>query len=514
MNVDCDNFQGSKALFAQHVVKAKFAAVDLEMTGIFPRDDADRIVNGDTPAARYSKQRKTVREYSILQVGICLFEESEDGYIARPFNFYAFPRPVGVSTDKGKVQRVENFQLDTSSIEFLRQNGMDFGRWISKGVTYVNKDCEEKLRAVYGMQESEKVELEEKRKPVELTKKEDIEWLKDTMAKIKTFVDEGKVKEMKLPKVNAFLVLALRLAVAEEFPQLEIDKRQVGQRAWEVERYAMNYSEEEKKERAEARKKEYAESFDEHLGLRAVWKALGEANIPIAIHNGYLDLLFVSQALGFELPETLDLFKDALKQEIKGTFFDTKLLADRNPKLLDCKSTNLGQLYEALQSKSDAPKITMPAPFDSYVQDTTRYHEAAYDALCTGALLAYFQKNTNVDVNEYANQVYMMRSLFSLNVKGIVDPLVRSNCIIRHVYDFDKSFRNNNFMEMLAPIMKKAPREDVSLSWIDDTSLLLLVPKNMESEVDDILKDRSTVLKFRPFDEEVCEHVAKKRKVE
>jgi len=520
MNVDIENFTGASALFNQNLAKASFAAVDLEMTGIFSYDEAQRISNGDTPATRYAKQRKVVKSFGVVQVGICLFEEAEDDkIIARPFNFYVFPRPIDVSTSKGNVKETEVFSVDSSSIDFLRQNDMDFGRWITKGLGYVNKNVETKLRRVYGLElenEGGKVnEKVEQRKPVELTKPMDVEWLKKTMESIENFATDGKTKEMKLPKVNPFLILALRLAIAEKYPTMEIEKRQVGSRAWEFERWLLNYTGEEKEERTIKLKETYEKDLTKHLGFREIWKALGQSKIPVATHNGFLDLLFISQAVGFDLPETLFTFKNELRQEFLGSWYDTKLLADTNRDVINSHSTALGDLYEALQKREDKPVITCPAPFDGYAGPDAKYHEAAYDALCTGVLFAHFKKRDVI--KDHENRIFMMRSLFALNVKEAVDPILRPDSIIRHVYDFDKSFRNDDFLEMLKPIVEKVTREKVNLSWIDDKSLLLLVPKEVEDELDTILKERSTVLKYGPYqviDEEILEAPLKKRRIE
>lgn len=339
--------------------------------------------------------------------------------------------------------------------------------------------------------------------------------MKKRWKKIEKFATEGTEKEMKLPKVNAFLILALRLAIQEKYPSMEIDKRQVGARAWDVERWLLNYTEEEKKERAVKLKETYEKDLTKHLGFREIWKALGQSKIPVATHNGFLDLLFVSQAVGFDLPETLFTFKNELRQEFLGAWYDTKLLADVNAGEISSNTTALGDLYETLQKRDDKPIITSPAPFDGYVGPDAKYHEAAYDALCTGALFAHFKKRDMIQGHE--NRIFMMRSLFALDVKAAGDPIVRPDSVVRHVYGFDKSFKNDEFSEMLKPIIDQVTREKVNFSWINDTSMLLLVPKEVENELDTILKERSTVLKFGPYQEidaDIMEAPLKKRRTE
>ena len=44
------------------------------------------------PSWSPQKLERVVREYSLMQVGICLFHEQPDGsLLSRPFNFYVFP---------------------------------------------------------------------------------------------------------------------------------------------------------------------------------------------------------------------------------------------------------------------------------------------------------------------------------------------------------------------------------------------------------------------------------------
>jgi hypothetical protein len=130
-------------------------------------------------------------------------------------------------------------------------------------------------------------------------------------------------------------------------------------------------------------------------------------------------------------------------------------------------------------------------------------------------MMFHFKKRDMIQGHE--NRIFMMRSLFALDVKAAGDPIVRPDSVVRHVYGFDKSFKNDEFSEMLKPIIDQVTREKVNFSWINDTSMLLLVPKEVENELDTILKERSTVLKFGPYQEidaDIMEAPLKKRRTE
>ena len=150
MDLDCDNYREGEVLFEKHMQTCDFIAMDLEMTGI--KMEGEAMGAGDLVPVRYERCKRVVENFGIVQCGLCLFEYDEnDELIARPFNFYLFPRSI----EEQKCFSSPSFALDASSMEFLRQQKMDFGRWISKGITYVNRDVDEHLRQMYDQQTQE-----------------------------------------------------------------------------------------------------------------------------------------------------------------------------------------------------------------------------------------------------------------------------------------------------------------------------------------------------------------------
>ena len=117
---------------------ASFVAIDEEMTGI-STPDQQRIHVEETLQQRYDKIRAAPETYSIIQVGICLYHKvnGDDKYVATPYNIYTFP-------NNGR-----DISLSMGSIKFLKINNMDFGCWISSGVTFENSAGEAKLTQEY-----------------------------------------------------------------------------------------------------------------------------------------------------------------------------------------------------------------------------------------------------------------------------------------------------------------------------------------------------------------------------
>lgn len=79
--IDCTkgNFIEQSNDFIKRVNRASYIAIDEEMTGIqLPPslcDDSGRLSKEASPAERYSSTKKVSERYSIIQLGICLFEE-------------------------------------------------------------------------------------------------------------------------------------------------------------------------------------------------------------------------------------------------------------------------------------------------------------------------------------------------------------------------------------------------------------------------------------------------------
>ena len=74
-DVTKENFVDQSNDLIQRISKAAWIAVDEEMTGI-SLPGTPRPSKADTPADRYSSLKKVSERYSIIQLGLCLFEEA------------------------------------------------------------------------------------------------------------------------------------------------------------------------------------------------------------------------------------------------------------------------------------------------------------------------------------------------------------------------------------------------------------------------------------------------------
>ena len=167
MNVTRSNIDATADEFRSLVSSASFVAMDLEMTGISLPDNDCKESLMDTPSMRYSKMRKVASRFNVVQVGLTLFHEkndatnanddstctddadadvdadvdvnnaspvlSEDRFEARTYNVFTFPA-------KGQIT------LDSSAVDFLVKNGMDWNAWFQDGVSYLRKGPADKLK--------------------------------------------------------------------------------------------------------------------------------------------------------------------------------------------------------------------------------------------------------------------------------------------------------------------------------------------------------------------------------
>lgn len=510
MDVDSDNFEEAYSLLETHLQKASYVAIDLEMTGIlFPPDV--RTSAGDVPQVRYNKYRLVVdRPLNIVQVGICLYEPSENGqFFCRPFNFFVYPRTFSeVGSDGKQVKSDDTFMgMSGPAMEFLRKHGIDINRWIDKGVPYVNAATEEALlkimpidspATIAGMNGNGNGENSEKaREKPKAEKPEDVELIKDAMEKVATFATSTEC-EMMLPDCNSFLALILRNEINDQYPRLVVEKRPHPTNSRFQQRWVMNISPQGMIDRgAETKKRIWS-----HIGFRRVWNLLKKVARPIILHNGVFDLMFLYSHFERRLPHTLETFKS----EIHRTFpniFDTKVVAELADSAASLKTrSTLDSLTEALDAKlkeatdkqSDSekvgdastendvidveglPRFSCPVGFDAYTaSSSTFFHNAGYDAFQTGRVFGYFK--TAMGDNQtlsYNNRIYLINSAFSLCMDRHDDLLV-SDGVGRYLYDVDPSALPYKSIQELVKPLTDAGKRKCSIRWCGQKSMLLII---------------------------------------
>ena len=114
MDVTRDTFEAALDALDEAIADPHFAfwTFDAEFTGLCASEEAafDLL---DTPAERFAKTHASVRAFTVLQYGVCLFayDPSTRRWRARPFNFWLFPDDA---SREGGV-----FSCQASSMRFL-----------------------------------------------------------------------------------------------------------------------------------------------------------------------------------------------------------------------------------------------------------------------------------------------------------------------------------------------------------------------------------------------------------
>ncbi|CAK0844090.1 unnamed protein product, partial [Prorocentrum cordatum] len=516
MDVDRDNFEEALVAIEEHLPAAAFVAVDYEFTGIRGPWETS-VARGDVPQVQYAKMRKVVNQpFNVVQAGICLFEETAPGaFQCRPFNVFVFPRAVDERTDDGKVIQDDPFLgLSASTVAFLAENGLDFQRWLTKGVSYTSASAEAEL--LKAMPPEEGAVCEAAVKSGFRAGKERLEpkrpgdsphGARRGPRTVGEFVASG-AEDMKLPSMNNFMALVIRQRINEVYPKLTVEKRGSASN-FHQERWVMNLSPEGKVKRNQDKRRELLAL----IGFRRLWRLLKTSKKPLIVHNGFFDLLFSFAAFDRPLPPTLEAFKAQVHLAFPAVF-DTKVLGE-TPELSGRLGprTVLAGMGEALGRRmrplsaagairplprsagtGEAPdaedvslitigesgeevvhlSFSLPEGFDRYSK-SVEFHTAGYDAFVTGQIFAYFRAVLGGErIEDFSNRVYLMFSAFQLELSRQSDRLMFDG-VVRYLCHVSASIGGSRGLEqLLRPLTQEGDRR-AEFRWIGQDSLLLVL---------------------------------------
>lgn len=492
MNVTKENLGEVAAEIEALLPTVSFVAIDEEMTGISVEGQKEQIQ--DWPARRYSKMRTVASRYNIIQVGVCLFHETESGggYVARPYNFYLFP-------DAGTIT------MEGSSINFLRTHNMDFNKWIYEGVPYLTSDG---LKKVYSslFPEEKKTDSGGKEKQLVLTRESDIALTNSALAKIREWLyDESRKDETELEVLttNAFIRKFMYEAVAKEFPELVTESRPVPGPRPSSTFVVLRLDEAQKAEHAARIRAEKEQEYTQRAGFSRVFKALCTAKKPLIGHNCMYDMLFLMSHLNGPLPKSYETFRETFLNYFP-LVLDTKLLVSREPfkfkpqaKIENGQpppapeprfgSTALGEIFAVFQEEVTAAKeagrpvvdVSFAPSFDRYANDVSAAHEAAYDAYMTGFAFAQMAKEALKPeaVIVLGNRLPMFRGLFEFSLAGGSESKLHGSAYV-HVSGLT-GLAVSDVKAAFAEV--KIPGEEspahVVVHWIDDDSAFAVFPE-------------------------------------
>ncbi|EER17562.1 conserved hypothetical protein [Perkinsus marinus ATCC 50983] len=456
MDVDATNFDDALFKTVKAALNdADYIAIDLEMTGI--HDAAHQPSGSDSTAVRYRKNRIAAKKYGIMQVGVAAFKGEE----YRAWNFYVFPRPIN---DLG-VTWVPSVALCSAAIAFMKDQGMDFQRWIDKGLTYVNAVVESRLAEALekkNREDSSGEGLPEIHNP---QAKENVEKAVKSVAE---FAKDPEQDSFKLPNLRG---VALRVATARikaNHPNLLIESVRVG--AY-TERFVTRRSR--------------RDLVREKLGFRRVWKAILQAKKPIILHNGMLDLMWMMQEFDQDLPSELANFKARARQLFPSGVYDTRQIAIES----GFHGVGLSQLAERFAQDPVVQKIHGADEFSRKFDGEDgeeKFHEAGYDAVATGKVFAALTAEmSDEEKKQFLNYIALAQSYYCVNLSEAAGD--------RAVNDRPRQYRvlegipigtkNSDVLALVEEVRTHFQEKEAGMKvytyidWIDDTrGVLHLTP--------------------------------------
>lgn len=409
MIVTKENFQEAVEKLNESFPSASFVSIDEEMTGIFGVTDAERIRRDDVPSSRYERMVPVASKYRLIQFGLCLFHEkgvNSEGamqYDTSTYTFFLFPESNSSSNG--------DLVLSIGAIDFLKRNNMDFGKWIDRGIPYVSRSDLDFHRKRIFKTTVPATDASGGPKPtssIVLTKPSDLEFMNHQMDGLKELVDstDPTVTEFTFEPCNAYLRRYIYQMVDENYSDsIVLSKSATNQNSLQ----AQKVDAAKKAQLVEEEMQRQETQFRDAVGFAAVYDLLTEFKGPIVGHNCLFDILFLMKWLEGPLPDDFAEFRELLSQRLPN-IYDTKFFAAEN--VSRYANSNAGEdttlqiCYEkevlgkhVPVNQECSPHLVQFPVFSSAVDEessTTQFHDAGWDAYCTGCLFAtqmYIVKN-------------------------------------------------------------------------------------------------------------------------
>lgn len=458
---------------------------DLEMTGISTNDSSLKYCKDDSPAIRYSKMIHIATKYSILQFGLCLFhDDGQGGLLASPYNIYLFPNSSS-----------HDIVLSAGAIDFLRKNDMDFQKWIGTGVTFVDEQMEAKLKEKLLEDNSSKPA----RTPIQLSKKSDIEFMERNMNGLSDFLADSTSEIFTFEGCNGFLRRCIYEQVELRHKDEVVIKKADGNKL-----SVFKISKESKIEHDRLAKEAKEKECFDAIGFRHVFNDMVAAKKPVVGHNLLFDLMFTLRWLDGPLADSYEGFRERI-HDLIPFIYDTKFVEWSGVLGAVQTDTALDQCFARYKpaAASDADEehaarvavAVSPDMREVVNLDSGNFHNAGYDAYCTGFVFAQQMAVCDAlggSIEECVNRLFLMWSLFDLDL----DP-TRSqegySCkykgTVVRVTEFPLNITTPVVVEICqaAGFTSDKELEDLQIIWIDNFSLFISLPcDNTDKRVENL----------------------------
>eukprot|EP01126_Amoeba_proteus_P056374 TRINITY_DN7076_c0_g1_i5.p1 TRINITY_DN7076_c0_g1~~TRINITY_DN7076_c0_g1_i5.p1 ORF type:complete len:470 (-),score=84.99 TRINITY_DN7076_c0_g1_i5:19-1428(-) len=317
--------------------------------------------------------------------------------------------------------------INTSTAEFLIQNNASFDRVIKEGISFMNKEQEEKERK-WLEKKREKIMLDTQNtttlRNVDDVKKELSEWCSN-------FHQTGAKYDTK-EQYNSFMRSLISQEMANTFPYLSCEVTAPSRQ------YSpLTFTRLEPKDNIRRWKsRELERKMTRLVGFSQVIKFLITHPPLIVGHNSIIDLLSISENFLTPLPQNFEEFRSFISESfpfLLDTKYLTTFCSGSSNKMPSYKSTALGDLYDEMSRDPDYPMPVVgypkntPEEFLDY--STSSAHNAGYDSLMTGSVFVAWLCRAGLIESDFGNlrrnlllkenfcKLYLSRSHYPLDLK-------------------------------------------------------------------------------------------------
>jgi len=477
MEVTKSNFNEVLPQIKEATERADFISIDCELTGLNTGTDINAF---DTQRQYYEKVRKSSKDFLVIQYGLCFFRYDKDLKVFKQqgYNFYIFPRPVN------RLVPDHRFLCQASSIDFLITQGFDFNKLFKEGIPYLNIIEEDKYRETLAdRQKTRANQLQHSFSPQNdkstniFMSVEEKSFVDDVLKQIEEFIVSDK-EELNLPRCNAYV----RRLIYQVASQKKIDKEvsletRLLPNKDRILVVTRPKSKEDREDEERKKVEDEEQEFQNCIGFSEVVKTLVSSGKLVIGHNMCLDLLHTIDKFLTPLPQNYDEFKD-LASCTFSNLLDTKYTSSAPPFKDLIKSNVLSHLLETITAKPFIiPNVEVEQGRQGYKLDSSKEHEAGYDAYITGlcflSMWNYlgsledseeFDPFTNFSLlDPYKNRLFLMRLQDAPYIRiGGNDPVPSRDHVL--YMTFPKEWKLNDVMQLFSPF------GNVYVAWIDDRS--------------------------------------------
>ncbi|XP_066545233.1 poly(A)-specific ribonuclease PARN [Amia ocellicauda] len=493
MEVTRKNFKESLNTIYSAIEEADFLAIDGEFSGISDGPSVSALTNGlDTPEERYFKLKKHSMDFLLFQFGLCTFkyDPSESRYIMKSFNFYVFPKPFNRNSPDIK------FVCQSSSIDFLANQGFDFNKVFRNGIPYLNQAEEAQLREQYEERRSQApgsgtpsfVSPSAGKDPVNVPD-EHKDFINRVVERVEGLLNSAEKSSVELEPCLGFQrkliyqTLNWKYRKGIHVETLETEKK---------ERYILisKLDDDERKKKEQQKQEKEQEELNDAVGFSRVIHAISKSGKLVVGHNMLLDVMHTIHQFYCPLPEELNDFKEVALC-VFPRLLDTKLMASTHPFKELIHNTSLAELEKQLkETPFKTPKVESAEGFPSYDTASEQLHEAGYDAYITGLcfismanFLGTFLTPPKPHISPrskliepFFNKLFLMRviDIPYLNISGPDLQPKRDHVLY---VTFPKEWKTSDLYQLFSAF------GNIQVSWIDDTSAFVSLSQTDQVQI-------------------------------